>query len=168
MRKLVLGLIALTSVQFAFVTYTMVLKSPVELTSGPAPTQPAPTNHLARIEHSTSPTLVSPQPEIALPQSEPRQTQDRAVTSKVAPGRLVNRERFLASRASKPAFNPAPSDAAAPVEFDSVVIRYNRNPATANCESQTPKMKNRSYIAKAVPVIKKPWEWIKTIASKLN
>jgi hypothetical protein len=54
-------------------------------------------------------------------------------------------------------------------DFETVVIRYNRNPNASNCDTpDIPKVKKRSYLAKAAPVIKKPWGWLKALGSKLN
>jgi hypothetical protein len=179
MRKLVLGIIALISVQFAFVTYMMVLQSPMELTDATPPTQQVRHNpYLARIEHFTSSNEVVPGPEVALPATEPQLTHIYRVAEQIVPERSARRYHRLVSHVSKPAF-PAPSRFAAPVEFENVVISYTRNskpfdcpnhetPITNTLEAPKVKLKKRSYLAKASPVIKKPWEWIKTVASKLN
>jgi hypothetical protein len=179
MRKLVLGIIALISVQFAFVTYMMVLQSPTELTDGAAPTQPVPRiPRLTPIYHTTSPETAVPTTEIAALQVEPVPFL-RTANEHTALERSARRERLPVRHASKPAFSLASSKPTGPVEFESVVISYNRNVRTSDCDlHETPKAspretlvaktRKRSYLAKASPVIKKPWEWIKTVASKLN
>lgn len=180
MRKLVLGIIALISVQFAFVTYMMVLQSPMELTDATAPTQQVRRNpYLARIEHFTSSNEVVPEPEVALSATEPRHFRAHRMAEQFVPERSVRRSRSFVKYASKPAFSTPSSRPASPDDFQSVVISYNRNVRTNDCDSrETPKTyapetpvakaKKRSYLAKASPVIKKPWEWIKTVASRLN
>jgi hypothetical protein len=179
MRKLVLGIIALISVQFAFVTYMMVLQSPMQLTDGTAPTQPVRRNpYLARIEHFTTSNEVVPQPDVEAPAAEPRHAYTLRVAEPVVPERAAKRYHRLVNHVSKPAF-AIPPRSAAPVEFESVVISYHRpskpfdcptrdTPKTFTPETPIAKAKKRSYLAKASPVIKKPWEWIKTVASKLN
>ena len=72
---------------------------------------------------------------------------------------------------------PEPAEAA-PGDFETVVISYNRPaviqasydpaPVISDCEKPVaPRTKKRSYFAKAAPVVKKPWEVMKSIASKL-
>ncbi len=179
MRKLVLGIIALISVQFAFVTYMMVLQSPMDLTDETAPMRQIRRNpYLARIEHFTSSNEVVPQIEVAPPANEPQLAHTFRVAEHALPERAARRYHRLTGRVFKPAF-PAPSRSASPVKFENVVISYNRTTRPFDCPAhdtpstdmdETPKMKTkkRSYLAKAAPVIKKPWEWIKTVASKLN
>jgi hypothetical protein len=166
-------------VQFAFVTYMMVLQSPIELTNGAAPTRPIPRipRHTP-IYHNTSPEGAIPTTEIAALQVEPAHFR-RAVVEHVVAERAARHDRLSVRHASKPAFSLDSSKPTGPVEFESVVIRYNRNVKTSDCdaheaprtyprETLMAKTRKRSYLAKASPVIKKPWEWIKTVASKLN
>ena len=168
MRKLVLGLIALTSVQFAFVTYMMVLQSPMEATKEPVLIQPAPnTQELVRLDHSNAPVEVVSKPEVVAPRTEPRHITPARFAVR-APEPVAKLDGSLAAAASKPAFTPATSTAAAG-DFESVVIRYNPKPDTVDCETrELAKPKKRSYVAKAISVIKKPWDGLKAIGSKLN
>ncbi|PYS98014.1 MAG: hypothetical protein DMF63_18350 [Acidobacteria bacterium] len=156
MRKLVLGIIALVTVQFAFVTYTMLLSSSAEPIDEVAMLRPLPaaSHHIA----STAETVTESET-VAPPKQQRR-------NGAIAPAKRVASTEI---RAAKPAFMPAPSEPASSSEFENVVIRYNRNPNDSDCEFRGfPKSKKRSYIAKAGPAIKKPWDWLKAIGSKLN
>lgn len=170
MRKLVLGILALISVQFAFVTYTMVLQSPTELTGATPPTQVVPRKvRFAPIDHFTGSSELKPLPEVAVPRMQTAHPHLRRVGEHITPERTARLERSSVSIEPRPAFARTPSTAAASTEFENVVISYNRNPKLPDCATPSPsKTKKRSYLAKASPVIKKPWEWIKTVASKLN
>lgn len=161
MRKLVLGIIALVSMQFAFVTYMMVLRSPMERTSAPAPTQPGSSNQdPIRTDHLNSVVEEVRKPEVPVFRNESLSTTTRRAETKV--------DLRSAKRLSKrPA---APAKTAGPIAFENVIIRYNRNPDNLACDTRdTPKSKNkRSFMAKAGHVIKKPWGWMKSVGSKLN
>ncbi len=169
MRKLVLGIIFLISVQFAFVTYMMVQQFPVQLAEAPIQTEPSPnTSHPVQIPEVNNSPEIRTEPETAAPGLGPRHT-NRGRQISIVPERAARVEKPTLIHVSKPAFKPTPSRTAAPVEFENVVIRYNRDPDSSDCEvREIPKTKKRSYVAKAVPVLKKPWEWMKAIGSKLN
>jgi hypothetical protein len=179
MRKLVLGIIALVAVQFAFVTYTMLLKSSDRLMGDLAVSQPVPTNpELGKIDRVADSTGIVTEPKIVVSSLEPPKSKTNRHAA-IVPERTAKLEASSATRTWKPAFKPGPLDTASPRDFESVVIRYNRKPSVSDCESRNepkpnkrsydvPKPKKRSYIAKAGPVIKKPWEWLKAIGSKLN
>ncbi len=164
MRKIVLGIIALVSVQFAFVTYMMVLQpAPTELTGVVFHREPVPASpDRVRIDELTSSDA---QPEVAAPVTgTPAARTERSSTA--MPGRGAGPE---VRRESKPAFPSIGSKAAAPGAFESVVIRYNPSPNTSDCEIRgTPATKKRSFVAKAAPVFKQPWKWMKAVGSKLN
>lgn len=165
MRKLVLGLIALTSIQFAFVTYMMVLQSPTEVTQEAAPPKPAPINHEPVKPNDATEIVSSPEP--VAPRIEPRPNRSRPVPLAVSEP-VAKLARPSTISVAKPAFVPDTSKPAAG-DFESVVIRFDRSVDVADCEThETSKPKKRSYIAKAIPVIKKPWDWLKAIGSKLN
>jgi len=166
MRNLVLGIIALVAVQFAFVTYTMLLQSSDRLMGDLAVSQPVVINpDVVTMDQAANAIELVTEPGIAAPPIEPRTQMPLRVTPPVTAKREVTYE----SRVSKPAFIPAPSDSAPPREFAPVVIRYNRNPVPLDCESrEEPKTKRRADIAKSRPMIKRPWDWLKAIGSKLN
>jgi len=169
MRKLVLGIIALIAVQFAFVTYTILLKSSAELVDDLAMAQPVPyMPDLVKIDPLVDSTGLVTEPETVIRPVEPDNPKTNRIVPTV-PERTAKRQGSPETRGSKAAFVPAPADTASPGDFESVVIRYNRNPSVSDCESRdAPKTKKRSYLAKAGPVIKKPWDWLKAIGSKLN
>jgi len=169
MRKLVLGILALVSVQFAFVTYMMIQQSPMELASAPVQTERWRTNRgLVQIDELNNAAEVVREPEAVVSPTGPRQTTARPLAANV-PERVGKLDRPEVSFVSKPAFDLAPSKAAPSGEFASVVILYDRGPNIPDYETrETSKSKKRSFIAKAFPVIKKPWEWIKSVGSKLN
>lgn len=169
MRKIVLGITALIAIQFAFITYMMVLQSRTELTSAPAPAadRPAGPDHI-RIGDLNDSADVALDPEVAVPESgsQAERALDPAAT---VPNRAAKLDAQFVRRISKPAFNSATSRPANPGEFQSVVIRYNRNPDTEDCETpEGSNPKKRSLFAKAGPVFKQPWKWMKAVGSKLN
>ena len=177
MRKLILGILAVFCVQFAFVIFTA-LQSPLEVAVAP----------------------IFSDPKTEIPHFEPAETADaddvdagspEAEDSAAAAESRAADERFMApSRRPRPAARPAVIESGSPgfqaaekrsaqyftTEresaaglYETVVISYDRSPAISDCEmKETPKTKKRSYIAKAAPVIKKPWEWIKAVGSKFN
>ena len=178
MRKLVLGIIALVAVQFAFVTYTMLLKSSGELIDGQAISRPVLNNPvLVKIDETVKPA----EPEVAAIPVEPRHS--RMKVAPIVSDRTAKREFSRRTRTPKPAFPPRRSETASQTEFTPVVIRYNRYPKApapvivcSNRDTDPPeratlevaKIKKRNYIAKVIPILKKPWDWLKFIGSKLN
>lgn len=161
MRKIILGILALLSVQFAFVTYMMVLQSPVELTA----TEPNPI-HRQPIRVTDAPRDEAPEPETEVSSVEPLSAEPASVAA--APHTTASRVVRPSKRSSsRPAFDPAPAQGLRPGEFKSVVIRYNRNAATSDCDHEISKPRERALVAKAGPAFK-PWKWVKSVASKLN
>lgn len=154
MRKLVLGIIALLTVQFAFVTYMMVLQQPavVELAVAPSRTDPPRSELRGNVDSDNAVEV------------------EREVVASSAPEQpLVRRVATTARPSKRPAFPPASRVASSGTEFKTVVIRYNRDPDRFNCDTpDLHRSKKRSYLAKATPVVKKPLDWIKAIGSKLK
>jgi hypothetical protein len=174
MRKLVLGILALVAIQFAFITYMMVWQPRVEPTGqlSQAPSTAAP-NAGSSVPNENligdpSPE-VTPEREVLLARTPPRPTRVKDVPVNVRE-QSPTITRAPAFRQSRPAFEPARYKVASrPLEFRNVVISYNRNPSMSDCEiREAPRARKRSYIAKATPVLKKPWQWIKAVGSKLN
>ena len=178
MGKLVFGIIAVVCIQLAFVAYTM-LQSPLELALGPvnAGSRPeiADARQFDEIEYYG----------VFEPESEDidvRRAPKRSVDRDLAADRPIPTVKSLRSEAvsqRRPAFNPSPRQftprysntprAASPSDFKTVVIRYDDSSRIPDCDKlSTPKPRKRSLAAKAAPVIKKPWEWMKTVASKFN
>ena len=169
MRKIILGIMALIAIQFAFVTYMMVLQSPAELASAPAPAELRSVRpDLIRVDDWNDSADVALDPEAPVPESG-RQAARTLRPAATVPNRASKLDAPSVRRISKPAFNPASSRPANPSEFQSVVIRYNRNADTEACETpEVSKPKKRSLIAKATPAFKQPWKWMKAVGSKLN
>ena len=165
MRKLVLGIIAVICVQFAFVNFT-VLQSPLDLSTAPVQNE-ADLRDVSTIESGDSKDLGEPVPGTVVADLpvEPRVVRARRVA--VDAPQYVAARATSVRRASRPILEPAPIRNAAPSDFETVVIRYDRGPDISDCETrEIPKSKKRSYIAKAV--FQKPWEWIKSVGSKLH
>jgi len=167
MSKLVLGIIAVGLLQVAFVAYTH-LEQP--LTVAMLPEQPeAGAEALPSLITETPVSRATDDPERAVTLSKTQFSwEESSVTS----------ERVLASKTST---NSRAVDAGRDVgfepersarsgDFNTVVISYTGNRAeSSECDTpSTQKPKSRSLMAKAAPVVKKPWEFIKAIGSKLN
>lgn len=174
MWKLILGIIAVVCVQFAFVNF-ITLRPYLDFAAGPVYVE------LASVEPDLAPTdelISSP-----APAEKPAVPDHVASTIKAARAR-IDRSRFTATTASaapavvKPVAlrsdGPSsergfePPQPAAPGDFEAVVIRYNRDSAISDCDRVEPsKPKRRSYIARSAPLVKKPWDWIKAAGSRL-
>ena len=170
MRKLVLGIVTAVCVQLLFVGYNM-LRTPVELATAPVQMEPRPAPPApVSVDNPENTAAVTPEPKIvASRRIEPKHTQIRRSVANPPVQTAVLGARSV-TPVSKPRFSRFQSDTTRPAEFESVVIRYNRNPADlSDCEpADISKPKKRSYLAKALPVIKKPWGWLKALGSKLN
>ena len=178
MGKLVFGILAVVCVQFAFVAYTM-LQSPLELALGPvnagARPEIADARQFDEIEYYG---VFEPEIEDVEVRRAPRVTVDRDLAAE-RPAPAVKRFRSESFSEPSPAFNTSPRQLAAkysntpraalPSDFKTVVIRYDDSSRISDCDKiSAPKPRKRSFAAKAAPVIKKPWEWMKTVASKFN
>ena len=178
MRKLVLGIIAVVCVQFAFVIF-MNLQAPLDLAAGPITPDPSANetdlgwiDELDRTVHHRSelvPTLNTTERNVRAQAPPTRRT-----SSPVLPRPSQKRNGAVAK---KYIYFPEPEEAS-PSDFETVVISYNRPafisarderaPQVSDCEKvAAPTVKKRSYFSKAAPVVKKPWEVMKSIASKL-
>jgi hypothetical protein len=176
MRKLVLGIIAVGLAQFAFVNY-LDLQSPIELAVAPVQKYPPAANpDLNLLESPTDSAVTMPDPPELVSRPRPRRTGTNLRAASV-PEQAAKLDDPVVIHIPEPSAYRAPIQTAAPPEFQSVVIRYNGKPETSDCGApDIPKPrkpsfiepKKRSFIAKAVPVIKKPWDWIKALGSKLN
>ena len=177
MRKLILGILAVVCVQFAFVIY-MSLQSQMEVAVGPvhSDSQIALSDPVTAEPDNTEDT--TEESEEAVPRAEPQPVE--ASSAPAEPRRPVTSAGVAKSRPNispveEPVRRPAEYPTAATESrsqsgvFETVVISYDRSSAISDCDIQEPpKPRKRTYIAKAAPVIKKPWEWIKSIGSKLN
>ena len=177
MRKLILGIFAVVCVQFAFVIYTT-LQSPMEVAVGPvhsdpqiALVDPGPTESEATEEsmpQTDEPSaIVEPQPVDRPNHSDvPRRSLTSVRADEPRPSRSRVEEPVRRSAEYFPATSELPAQAGG---FETVVINYDRSGAISDCGiEEAPKPRKRSYIAKAAPVIKKPWEWLKSVGSRLN
>jgi hypothetical protein len=157
MKKLVLGIVLVGVVQFAFIVHT-------------------------RLEAPLGSDLVSVRSELVSEERLPISTDDSQPVfpvltevskttsyAKLAPKRPAiaqHRARPLSSRPAKDGFDGAVKSRKHNME--PVVITYNTDQRIDERESTdgSPSQK-RSFVAKAAPVIKKPWEWMKALGSKL-
>jgi len=161
MRKLVIAIIGVGVVQAAFVNI-MFLQAPVDMAIGPVQTElgtppapyPAPfSDENARIV-SEAKTAVSRE---IIPGAVARSTSAKDI------------ERTAKRPAPKNIPTAEPGPESSNTGFSTVVISYNGRSRAPECDApETPAPKNRSLLAKAAPVVKTPWKWIKTIGSKLN
>ena len=177
MRKLILGILAVVCVQFAFVIYTA-LQSPMELAVGPVKSDPQMALSGPEPSEPDAAEETVPEPAEPVPGDELEPTAPTPASIKprraVTPIRLEE-PRFFRTRVEEPVrrsaeYFPAASESRTQSGvFETVVISYDRSAAISDCYvEEVPKPRKRSYIAKAAPVIKKPWEWIKSIGSKFN
>ena len=60
------------------------------------------------------------------------------------------------------------SETEVPREFGNRIILYRKYEISRDSTGNIQKTKKRSLIAKAMPILKKPWDLIKAIGSKLN
>lgn len=176
MRNLVLGIIAVICVQFAFVNY-MELQAPLDVAVAPVFSEPTPPAHvdLAWIEELNMSARAPVEKEsIALNETRRSIDSDRILE----PRFNGDPERPATLRAARPRLSPPAKTPAerfpdhsrtAPAGgFETVVISYNRAPENPICTTyDPPKTRKRSYIARAAPIVKKPWEWMKAVGSKL-
>lgn len=171
MTKLVLGIIAIGLLQLAFVAYTH-LEEP--LTVAMLPEQPA-TAVMA------FPSLIPELPPVARDHAATLSTDDEEFP---APARWAEQHSPTADRTNVTAGRSnstpitrsngrsdfAPARHARTDDFSTVVIGYTgRQTESASCDPPaTNRPKTRSLMAKAAPVVRKPWEFIKAVGSKLN
>jgi hypothetical protein len=173
MRKLVFGIIAVICVQFAFVNY-MELQSPLDLAVAPVHTAPPAeaNSDLGWIEELDRFALLPPEREASVPPTESERTHATPKDENPSiyrPVRLEARQPRQAPAEIRPeVYFPSATEGSAPESFETVVISYNRSPELSNCDKyDAPKTKRRSLMAKAIPAAKKPWEWMKSVGSKL-
>lgn len=176
MWKLVLGIAAVVCVQFAFVSY-MSLRSYFDLAVGPVHVEVPSvesdltwTEELDRSEEYVGGAQLPARQVTSSPKAGPARGEPTQQTSKSNVNKPAQPKPFGLTSAvgSSERYFDAPQPAP-PVDFEAVVIRYNRDAAISNCDSfeSTAKASKRSFIAKAVPAAKKPWGWLKSIGSKL-
>ena len=167
MTKLVLGIIAVGLLQVAFVAYTH-LDQP--LTVAMLPEQPeAGAEVVPSLIPETPVPSATDDPEWEATPTKARFSRDEGRDS---------RDQVLVSRTSTnsraveagPVAGFERERSARSDDFSTIVISYTGSRAESSaCDiPSTPKPKNRSLMAKAAPVVKKPWEFIKAIGSKLN
>ena len=176
MRKLVLGIFAVVCVQFAFVIYTA-LQSPLDLAVGPIFSDMIADRTATDLDETPAAPVVD-ESENEGSGSEPSKKLESRQPSHPERAEAPERDQRSTDRTSPVEARPIRSDegfetlrTAAPNDFETVVISYDRSPEISECDKiryDAPQPKKRSYIAKAAPVVKKPWEWIKAVGSKLN
>ena len=178
MRKLILGILAVFCVQFAFVIFTT-LQSPLDVAVAPIYSDPK--TEIPNFEPAE--TVVADDIDSALPvpgdaaaaSDEPTAADERFAarprSSRPAarPVAIETEQTRIQTPENRPARYFTDNSESVGGAYETVVISYDRSSAISDCQmNEIPKAKKRSYIAKAAPVIKKPWEWIKAVGSKFN
>lgn len=181
MGKLILAIIAVACLQIAFVVYSAI-DSPAGFTAVvPDPNLDDRGLDLASIsepEQAGEPTL----PE-AVAEASPLGPRP-AGTINLAADRRQSASEKPQGTAIKRVRRPRRTDRSRPSQmyashdrrqtdsgkgFTDTVILYDRSGAlTDDRAANIPRTRKRSFIAKTTPILKKPWELIKGIASKLN
>jgi hypothetical protein len=168
MKKLILGIVLVGIIQFAFVVYTQ-LQAPLKL-------------DVAAVQFEAAPLTVAP-PNISdpAPSYEPVKISDNsglrsasqrsgANTSAVKRSKRINSEFAAKTYGSKfDSVNFTQQKPARSKDLTSLAVSYrdSRPAADRDCPDDEIRPK-RSFVAKAAPVVKKPWEWIKALGSKFN
>ncbi|QQS34334.1 MAG: hypothetical protein IPM50_07145 [Acidobacteriota bacterium] len=168
MKKWILGIVLVGIIQFAFVVYTQ-LQAPLEL-------------DVAAVEFGADPLTPSPVSiDGPAPSSEPAKNWDisglRAVSrnSDVYASAIKRPARKNSTFAAKTdgskadRINFTPPKPARSEDHNTVAVSYSDARKTADCDGFDDEARQkRSFIAKAAPVVKKPWEWMKALGSKFN
>lgn len=168
MKKLIFAIVLVGIIQFAFVVYTQ-LQAPLNL-------------DVASVQFDAAPFTPSPVSMVdAAPTYEPATISDHtdlrsasrhsgANASAIKRPKMANNELAAKAYSSKPDRTnfalPKPARSADPI---TVMVSYNETRKNTDCVDPEDKTRpKRSFIAKAAPVVKKPWEWMKALGSKLN
>src|SRR5688572_16207002 len=176
MRKLILGIIAVVCVQFAFVMY-MQLQSPLELAAAPdQPEFPIVNADLSWVRELDRYAVDLPDPKADHNASETHRNGASASSSEVAgndrPGRSET-VRKLRPRIERPAikdsrfFSPD-NERLNPVEFETVVISYNRDSEPSPCDRpNVTRSKKRWPITYVANTVNSRWQLIRSDLPKL-
>jgi hypothetical protein len=164
MKKLILAIFAVMCMQLAFVYFTA-LQSHMDLAVATPPVIPSPPIRPAAVNNNVATPIEPEIAEQAAPsavRSSTRRTKlDESSESKTATP-VHERRVHVKLRHTDP--RPARQD-----DFQSVVISYKGEAGRTNCDPEViEKPKKRSYLAKASPVVKAPWRFLKAVGSKLN
>jgi hypothetical protein len=175
MGKLILAIIAVACLQVAFVVY-VISDSPLSFIAVvPDPNPDGRSLDLASVNEpepsdaASTPAIVPslPAPRLArttILAAERRQPVTESKAKRIRSPHQPNRVRPAETYVSR-----ARPDADLRKGFTSTVILYNRDGAlTADRTVKIKRDEKRSLMAKAAPILKKPWDLIKGIASKLN
>ena len=165
MRKPILAIIAIFCLQAAFITYMN--RPPAELAL--APEFPAAVDEvvgdlvdLRFMTESSIPELPEPAAVVASEVGQPR-SDPSSITVARQGHKKAGRYR-TASKDPVPKGSRRGNDDA----FNDVVITYVRSAETTDCEGDAEKSQKSSLLAKAAPIVKKPWGFLKSIGSKFN
>lgn len=164
MRKLILAIIAIFCGQAAFIVY-MNRQPDTELVSTPE-TPPA-VEAMVR-GRPVVPSYLSESPETAqasVAEPESRPTRSKPLSTDVSERR--NKRPARTPQASGPLVVRR-SEGRAENGFENVVISYARSSGEPDCEPEAAKRQNNSLFAKAAPIVRKPWGFLRSIGSKLN
>ena len=163
MRKLILGIVAVLCVQIMFQTFMAVDRSDADrramIASGPlvgpiADAGDATADIAEPTEHNEVAPMYADSRTVSRRLGSKNIRPRQAPGSRVLPGTL-DPVTITAASAPKP---PAPGSNA--LQTSSNVVHLVTRDA--------PKFQKRSLIARALPVIKKPYDWLKAVASRLK
>lgn len=181
MGKLILAIIAVAFLQIAFVVF-IISDSPASIIAVvPDPNPDGRSLDLASIsepKHVGAPSLPVAVAEPSQTEPQPARTVDLASDRQQS---VIEKPQGIPIKRVR---RPRRPDHARPAQtyasrgrhttdsgknFTDTVILYDRSGALTNDRAANiPRARKRSFVAKATPILKKPWELIKGIASKLN
>jgi hypothetical protein len=165
MRKLILGIVAVVCVQITFQALTAVerldaeTRSHVKIVPLVAPITGDPVDDVAKLPtESESPQVYG---EAVRPEASTPSFKRATVT--VAP-RPAFGKRAVSRNLDRDAMVAMADEPAAPEIFTPQIITYPAHLMT----TEAPRREKRSVFTKALPVIKKPYEWLRSVGSKLK
>jgi hypothetical protein len=183
MRKLILGIIALVCLDIGFVAYTsMDLREnlAVKRSEVPGPTDLALITPPTVIPGPSATGNITDVPSAGPVKAESADISNNRYSFRSSPQRKSTsikvrsrmNERVPAGR-NQPLFEPIVFYAPGPSTGETNYIvavkdTSSLKPARKQFVRYRPKTENRSLVARAWPVIKKPYEWIKALGSKFN
>jgi len=159
MKTLVLGIVAVFCLQMVFVGYTSIerrwdsLRGVGEVAGDFARVAEMPVRPESQIEGVSDP-MVTP---VSIPDRRIVRRSERSHLPSARPA-FVRQIKYIAPPAVVAKRVPAEIDVRKEYEIDANSVR----------EETVAKKGNRSFISKSVAVVKKPYDWLKALGSKLN
>lgn len=186
MEKLVLGILVVILLQIAFLAYTTTTWPGDATASISFPTTSGPNNEVSGVGHTAQlPASTAPaSPDIVTSSITRHKTAETSERPRITRRAFrTTRDRgfesaanFRAARVRRPAFPLEQTTMVGPVH-STVLIQYRTRaaetkvvPATLQSKAKPEiKQRRRSFLARTLPaVFKKPWGWIKSLASKID